>query len=72
MPDARSRSAPILLVERCQGVTSTSISERSVSPYLNVVSPTASDGSRSLYFRAPEGSVEGPLVQIIYHRPLSQ
>jgi len=33
---------------------------------------THRDGSRSLYFRAPEGSVEGPLVQIIYHRPLSQ
>ena len=26
------------------------------------------DGSRSLYFQAPDGT----LVQIIYHRPLSQ
>ena len=26
------------------------------------------DGSRSLYFHAPDGT----LVQIIYHRPLSQ
>lgn len=33
---------------------------------------THRDGSRSLYFHAPEGSAEGPLVQIIYHRPLSQ
>jgi catechol 2,3-dioxygenase-like lactoylglutathione lyase family enzyme len=33
---------------------------------------THRDGSRSLYFRAPDGSPEGPLVQIIYHRPLSQ
>ena len=33
---------------------------------------THRDGSRSLYFRAPEGSVEGQLVQIIYHRQLSQ
>jgi len=29
---------------------------------------THRDGSRSLYFRAPDGT----LVQIIYHRPLSQ
>jgi catechol 2,3-dioxygenase-like lactoylglutathione lyase family enzyme len=41
------------------------------------VTPTAAprthrDGSRSLYFRAPDGSPEGPLVQIIYHKPLSQ
>jgi catechol 2,3-dioxygenase-like lactoylglutathione lyase family enzyme len=33
---------------------------------------THRDGSRSLYFRAPDGSAAGPLVQIIYHRPLSQ
>jgi catechol 2,3-dioxygenase-like lactoylglutathione lyase family enzyme len=33
---------------------------------------THRDGSRSLYFHAPDGSAEGPLVQIIYHRPLSQ
>jgi len=36
---------------------------------------THRDGSRSLYFRAPDGSQspdEGPLVQIIYHRPLSE
>ena len=41
---------------------------------------THRDGSRSLYFRAPDGSDEGPdegtdggpLVQIIYHRPLSK
>lgn len=33
---------------------------------------THRDGSRSLYFRAPDGSAEGPLVQIIYHRPLSE
>lgn len=32
---------------------------------------THRDGSRSLYFRAPDGSPQGPLVQIIYHRPLS-
>jgi len=41
------------------------------------VTPTAAprthrDGSRSLYFHAPDGSALGPLVQIIYHRPLSQ
>jgi catechol 2,3-dioxygenase-like lactoylglutathione lyase family enzyme len=33
---------------------------------------THRDGSRSLYFRAPDGSPQGPLVQIIYHRPLSE
>jgi catechol 2,3-dioxygenase-like lactoylglutathione lyase family enzyme len=33
---------------------------------------THRDGSRSLYFRAPDGAPQGPLVQIIYHRPLSE
>jgi len=33
---------------------------------------THRDGSRSLYFRASDGSPMGPLVQIIYHRPLSE
>lgn len=33
---------------------------------------THRDGSRSLYFHAPDGAPQGPLVQIIYHRPLSQ
>lgn len=33
---------------------------------------THRDGSRSLYFLAPDGSPRGLLVQIIYHRPLSK
>lgn len=37
---------------------------------------THRDGSRSLYFQAPDGApgeaAGGTLVQIIYHRPLSQ
>lgn len=36
---------------------------------------THRDGSRSLYFHALDGSdgaTGGPLVQIIYHRPLSE
>lgn len=33
---------------------------------------THRDGSRSLYFPAPDGSPDGVLVQIIYHRPLSK
>jgi catechol 2,3-dioxygenase-like lactoylglutathione lyase family enzyme len=33
---------------------------------------THRDGSRSLYFLAPDGSAEHVLVQIIYHQPLSK
>ena len=45
---------------------------KSWDAFLPATVPAGGDGSRSFSSPAPDGSSPGPLVQIIYHRPLSE